>query len=111
MPGSIYCDLVRTLADKCAQHSLLEIWRYKEELISTTSLQEIQAGVNRLQSSPWFSHAANFTSLLGGLTRYRVEHSHWSRSVTILCSHWSRSVTILDSHWLNLIMLAPSSMP
>ena len=30
----------------------------------------------------------------------RVEHSHWSRLVEILCSHW-----------LNLTMLLPRSMP
>ena len=100
VPGSLYCALVKRLEEKCAQHSLLEIWRYQEELINTTSTQEITAGVNLLQSSPWFSHPANFTSLLGGITRYRVEHSHWSRSVQIL-----------DSHWWNLTMLAPSSMP
>ena len=32
--------------------------------------------------------------------RNRVEHSHWSRSVQILCSHW-----------LNLTMQAPRSIP
>ena len=52
----------------------------------------------------------------------RVEHSHWSRSLEILCSnwsrsveipcsHWSRSVEILCSHWWNLTMLVPRSMP
>ena len=74
VPGSIYCDLVRTLEDKCAQHSLLEIWRYREDLMVTTSTQEILAGVNLLQSSPWFSHPANFSSLLGGLTRNSSGH-------------------------------------
>ena len=74
VPGSLYCALVKRLEEKCAQHSLLEIWRYQEELINTTSTQEITAGVNLLQSSPWFSHPANFTSLLGGLTRNSSGH-------------------------------------
>ena len=39
VPGSLYCRLVRSLEDKCAQHSLLEIWRYREDLMVTTSTQ------------------------------------------------------------------------
>ena len=74
LPGSLYCDLVSRLEDRCAQHSLLEMWRYREELINSTTGQEIRAGVNLLKSSPWFSHSANFTSLLGGLTRTSSGH-------------------------------------
>ena len=74
LPGSLYCDLVSRLEDRCAQHSLLEMWRYREELINSTTGQEIRAGVNLLKSSPWFSHSANFTSLLGGLTRNSSGH-------------------------------------
>ena len=74
LPGSLYCDLVNRLEARCAQHSLLEMWRYREELINSTTGQEIRAGVNLLKSSPWFSHSANFTSLLGGLTRNSSGH-------------------------------------
>ena len=35
-----------------------------------------------------------------GQIKVRMEHSHWSRSVQILCSDW-----------LNLTMLVPRSMP
>ena len=98
LPGSIYCDLVRTLEAKCAQHSLLEIWRYKEDLLSTTSPQEIRAGVNLLQSSPWFSHSTNFSSLLGGLTRNSSGHVV---SATTALMFWQISVpdnaTVIES--------------
>ena len=69
LPASIYCDLVESLEDKCAGHSLLEMWRYQDELIKTTSQQEIIDAVNLLHSSPWFSHTFNFSSLLGGVKR------------------------------------------
>ena len=98
LPGSIYCDLVRTLEAKCAQHSLLEIWRYKEDLLSTTSPQEIRDGVNLLQSSPWFSHSTNFSSLLGGLTRNSSGHVV---SATTALMFWQISVpdnaTVIES--------------
>jgi len=98
LPTSIYCDLVESLTDRCAGHSLLEIWRYQEELIKTTSQQEIIDGVNLLQSSPWFSHTFDFSSLLGGVSRNRSGHLV---SATTALMFWQISVpdnaTIIES--------------
>ena len=42
----------------------------------------------------------NFAQIFVGRVLLRVLHSHWSRSLEMLCSDW-----------LNLTMLAPRSMP
>ena len=49
LPDSIYCDLVNTLNSKCVQSSLLEIWRYRPELVNTASQEEILRAVNQLE--------------------------------------------------------------
>ena len=98
LPRGIYCDLVKSLTDRCAAHSLLEIWRYEEELLSTTTQQEIIDSINLLQSSPWFSHSFNFSSMLGGLTRNSSGHII---SATSALMFWQISVpdnaTIIES--------------
>ena len=33
IPDDIYCNLVETLNEKCLETSLLEIWKYNEEVI------------------------------------------------------------------------------
>ena len=50
----------------------------------------------------WVIEEANWLTLQDDIVSPpgRVEHSHWSRSLQIMCSHW-----------LNLTMLAPRSMP
>jgi len=67
LPYNIYCDLVTTLNTKCQEHSLLEIWRYDEELIMTTTQEEILDAVNRLNKSPWYGYGANYAGSLGGI--------------------------------------------
>ena len=69
IPASIYCDLVTTLTEKCVEHSLLEMWRFSSDLISSTTTQEIVDAVNWLETSPWFGHQAHFSQLLGGIKR------------------------------------------
>ena len=39
LPDEIYCDLVENLKEKCGEQNLLEIWRYKQDLIESTTLQ------------------------------------------------------------------------
>ena len=39
LPENIYCHLVESLNEKCGQQSLLEIWRYEQQLIETTTNQ------------------------------------------------------------------------
>ena len=69
LPRSIFCDLVNTLNSKCGMASLLEIWRYEEETIKTTTQEEILAAVNDLSHSPWTGYETNYTNLLGGVER------------------------------------------
>ena len=40
LPRSIWCDLVNTLDSKCGEASLLEMWRYEEETIKTTTQEK-----------------------------------------------------------------------
>ena len=41
LPKEIYCDIVETLEDKCAEFSLLEIWKYERNVISDLAQQDI----------------------------------------------------------------------
>ena len=69
LPDSIYCDLVTTLNSKCVQTSLLEIWRYKEELVRSADMAEILEAVNTLERSPWYGYDTDYSALLGGVER------------------------------------------
>ena len=89
LPANIYCDLVESLAERCGQHSLLEIWRYREDLIMTMTQQEILEAVNILETSPWFGHTMNYTQLLGGVTRNSSGHIVSASTGLLL---WSISV-------------------
>ena len=74
IPDNIYCDLVETLNEKCVESSLLEIWRYDEYLINTTTTQEILAAVNNLDKSPWFGYNVDYSAMLGGVERNSSGH-------------------------------------
>ena len=39
LPPEIYCDLLETAADKCAEYSLLELWKFKEDKIRSLTQQ------------------------------------------------------------------------
>ena len=91
LPRSILCDLVNTLDSKCGMTSLLEMWRYEEETIKTTTHQEILAAVNQLSHSPWTGYETDFTSLLGG-----VERDSRGRVVTARTALMVWSLTVPD---------------
>lgn len=74
LPRNVYCDLVTTLNSKCVMTSLLEMFRYDEDNIRTTTTQEILRAVNELERSPWFGYDRDFSSLLGGITRNASGH-------------------------------------
>jgi len=74
LPENIYCDLVTTLSAKCIQSSLLDIWRYEENLIRSTTQQEILDAVNLLTKSPWFGYDLDYSNLLGGIERNATGH-------------------------------------
>ena len=98
LPRSIFCNLVESLTEKCGQQNLLEIWRYREDLIQTTTQDEILNAVNLLNSSPWFGHDTDYTSLLGGVTRNSTGHIVKASSTIMF---WSitvpDNVTIVES--------------
>ena len=81
IPDNIYCDLVNTLNEKCIQTSLLEIWKYREELINSATQQEILDAVNLLVRSPWYGYDANYANLLGGITRNSSGHIVGAKSM------------------------------
>ena len=89
LPKGIYCDLVNTLNEKCVARNLLEIFRYDEELINTTTKEEILLAVNNLKSSPWFGYETDFSDLLGGIIRNDTGHIVSATSAVML---WSISV-------------------
>jgi len=74
LPDNIYCDLVTTLNEKCILTNLLEIWRYDEHLIKTTTQQEIIDAVNLLTKSPWFGFDVDYSKFLGGIQRNSSGH-------------------------------------
>jgi len=74
LPRNIYCDLVTTLNEKCVLASLLEIWRYDEDLINTATTEEIVMAVNMLEKSPWYGYDTDYSKLLGGITRNTSGH-------------------------------------
>ena len=39
LPPEIYCDLLETASDKCAEYSLLELWKFKEDRIRSLTQQ------------------------------------------------------------------------
>ena len=45
LPRDIYCDIVETLKDHCAEGSLLELWDYSEELIAGLSRQQVGVAI------------------------------------------------------------------
>ena len=65
LPKDVYCDLVETLQDKCGEYSLLEIWKYDKDLISSLTDQDIIDAINTVQNSPIFGHETNYTNYLG----------------------------------------------
>ena len=74
LPSNIYCDLVNTLNSKCKEVTILDIWRFKKDLVETTTQQEIIDAVNFLERSPWFGYNRNYSSTLGGITRNSTGH-------------------------------------
>ena len=98
LPDTIYCDLVESLKEKCGQRSLLEIWRYREDLIMTATKEEILRAVSSIETSPWFGHSMNYSQLLGGVTRNSSGHIV---SATTSLMAWSISVpdntTVVES--------------
>ena len=86
LPVDIYCDLIATLNEKCFQSSLLEMWRFNEANIETTTQQEIIDAVNLLTKSPWFGYERNFTKLLGGIERNSTGHVVAARTALMIWS-------------------------
>ena len=74
LPQNIYCDLVKTLNEKCIMTSLLEMWKFNEAHIESATQQEIINAVNLLIRSPWFGYDRDFSDLLGGVEKNSSGH-------------------------------------
>jgi hypothetical protein len=49
LPRSIYCDIVNTLNEKCAEYSILEIWKFDREVIERLTDQDIVDAINTVK--------------------------------------------------------------
>ena len=85
-PTDIRCGIVNGLREKCLQNNLLEIWRYREDLINTTTTQEILDAINRLGTNPWTSYGQDFSSMLGGIQRNSTGHIIGASATTMFMS-------------------------
>jgi len=74
LPRDVKCNILKSLQEKCAQYSLLEIWKYNETMIRTATQQEIIDAVNLLERSPWNSHGAHYIGSMGGKTKNSTGH-------------------------------------
>ncbi len=74
LPADVYCDIVDTLNDKCGEYSLLEIWKYDEEVIRGLSQQDIIDAINTVKESPIFGYETNYTDYLGGKVKNATGH-------------------------------------
>ncbi len=81
LPPEIYCDIVDTLQDKCGEYSLLEIWKYDEDVIRSLTQQDIIDAVNTLKESPVFGYEVNFTDYLGGKVYNETGHVVGAKSL------------------------------
>ena len=90
-PGHSYLSRVQD----CALSRLLEV----ATILLWHGVWSATDSFTRLHLCPGEDEYCQPGALLS-LTIGRVLHSHWSRSLQILCSNW-----------LNLTMLAPRSMP
>ncbi len=69
LPPDVYCDLIETLNDKCLETSILEIWKYDEEVIRSLTKEDIIKAINEVKESPHFGHEFDYTGLLGDIKR------------------------------------------
>jgi hypothetical protein len=65
LPPQIYCDLVTTLEDKCAERSILELWEYDEDVIRSLTKEDIIEAINNIKTSPVFGYETDFTTHVG----------------------------------------------
>ena len=80
LPSNIYCDLLATLESRCQVNSLLEIWMYHEATISRLTQEDILFAINKLDKSPYFGYAFNYSNLLGAIQRNSSGHIIGARS-------------------------------
>ena len=74
LPPNVYCEVINSLDTKCLEQSLLEIWMYHEETINRLTQEDILFAINKLDKSPYFGFAYNFSDLLGSVTRNESGH-------------------------------------
>ncbi len=81
LPPEVYCDLIETLNDKCGQYSLLELWKYDEDVISRLTYQDIIDAINTAEESPVFGYETNYTEYLGHVRRNSSGHVVGAKTV------------------------------
>lgn len=81
LPPEIYCDLINTLNDKCAEFSLLEIWKFDEDVIRSLSQQDIINAINTVEKSPVFGYETDFIDYLGDTVLNETGHVVSAKSI------------------------------
>ena len=65
------------------------MWRYQEDLIRSTTQEEILAAVNLLVKSPWYGYSSEYQHLLGGVERNSTGHIVSAKTAYMI---WSLNV-------------------
>ncbi|KAG0719980.1 NPC intracellular cholesterol transporter 1 1b [Chionoecetes opilio] len=66
-----YCGFLEGISQECMEHSILEVWGYDWDYISTLEPLEIIEDINTADKSAVFGFPTNFTEMLGGVERDR----------------------------------------
>lgn len=64
-----YCGFLEDISQECMEHSILEVWGYDKDYISTLTQEEIIEDINYVEKSAVFGFPTNFSTMLGGIER------------------------------------------
>ena len=81
LPKDIYCDIVETLEDKCGEFSILEIWKYDRNIISSLTKLDILNAINAVAESPIFGYKTNYIDYLGQVEFNSTGHAVKAKTI------------------------------
>ena len=70
LPQNIKCKLLdQELPTKCLEHSIIELWKYCENVINHLTEEDVLYAINNINHSPYFGFEYDYSSLLGGIKK------------------------------------------
>ena len=88
LPTDIYCDILETFNEKCAEHSPLEMWKYDEDVIAHLTQQvrgqfkSVKRGEETMRKQQGSKKAINVSHNERSIKLLRfLAHSIWHGSV------------------------------